>query len=415
MELEDLSLGLAYAATGVNATIFRHQALVSDAQFQYATYYDAEGYIVVAKRKLNEYDWERYTLPMRGNVGDAHNCTVLGLSADGVLHLAYDQHNHPLRYRRTKINGDIRSFGEPETMTGTLESHVCYPSFIRGHNREFFFFYRDGMSGNGRLCLNGYDANTQTWRSLQKPLIEGTVEGGKQSSPYWWRPEISSGGAIHIAWCWRASPDASTNYDLCYIRSRDGGQTWQNSAGQTLQLPVTAASDVTVRAIRAGSNLLNQCAMSIDTRGYPHIAYYSNDESGTPQYQHLYFDGSNWINHKVSRRTLKFSLGGAGSLQLPVSRPEITITKTGTVYLLTKDDEFGGGFRLYRANAPFDEWEAVDVLTEQLGNWEPSYDWLRWQRDDVLSVFVLPVRQGNHETTTDFPPQMARVVEMSGL
>ena len=55
------------------------------------------------------------------------------------------------------------------------------------------------------------------------------------------------------------------------------------------------------------------------------------------------------------------------------------------------------------------------MLYEQLGDWEPTYDLARWQRDGVLALFVMPVHQGNNERTTNFPPQTAQVVELEGL
>ena len=48
---------------------------------------------------------------------------------------------------------------------------------------------------------------------------------------------------------------------------------------------------------------------------------------------------------------------------------------------------------------------------EDLGNWEPSYDLARLHDDNILSLFVLPVQQGNHERTTTFPPQQAVILE----
>ena len=52
-----------------------------------------------------------------------------------------------------------------------------------------------------------------------------------------------------------------------------------------------------------------------------------------------------------------------------------------------------------------------------LGEWEPTYDLARWQRDGVLALFnrVAGASRSNNEKVTDFPPQTAKVVEFSGL
>jgi hypothetical protein len=404
-------IGPAYAATEVNATIFRLQALASDAKYQYATYYDAAGKIVVARRLLSGQDWEVRTLDTTGKVSDAHNDVVLGLGPDGTLHLSYDHHNEPLHYRRTSGTGDWAAFGAPEGMTGKLETRVTYPTFVSAPSGDLWFFYRDGQSGNGRLCIDRYDANTRTWQAVQSPLIEGA---GK-CSPYWWRPEIGVDGVINVAWCWRDTPDAATNHDICYVRSRDGGKTWENSAGKVLPTPILPGADVVVEKIPPGQNLINTCALATDAQGRPHISYYRNDSQGVPQYFHLWFDGQKWSAAQVSQRTEAFSLGGQGTLEIPMSRPEIAVSQSGTAYLITRDNAAGGGLRLYAAKPPYTDWKPTDVVAGPLGDWEPEYDLQRWRRDGVLSLFVLPVSQGNHEQTTGRAPETARVVEVSGL
>lgn len=410
-QIRTYPLGLAYAATEVNATIFRLQALASDGKYQYATYYDPSGHVVVARRPLSGTDWDIHVLSITGNIHDAHDDVVLGLSGDGVRHLSYDHHDKPLHYQTANGTTAWADFGAPRSMTGTLESRVTYPTFIPGPQGILYFFYRDGQSGNGRLCLNRYDPTTHAWSVVQSPLLEGA---GK-SSPYWWRPEVSADGVIHLAWCWRDSPDAASNHDIYYVSSRDGGKSWESSAGVKLTLPITVQSDARVFAIAKGQNLINSCSLATDAQSHPHIAYYSNGPDGVPQYFHLWFDGLAWSAQQVSQRKHSFTIGGTGTLQIPISRPEIAVSRSGTAYLITRDQEFGGGLRLYAARPPYTQWQAMDVLYEQLGEWEPTYDLARWQRDGVLSLFVLPVHQGNNEKVTAFPPQIAKALELSGL
>ncbi len=410
--LTEYPLGLAYAGTEINATIFRIQSVASDAQHQFAAYYAPDGHIVLARRTLPQGSWDLRMLDIVGDLRDAHDDVVLGLSPDARLHLAYDHHNQPLHYRHTENLDPWWTFDPPGPMTGQREAHVTYPTFVNTTGGNLLFFYRDGQSGNGALCVDAYDATAHAWRVVQSPLLDGLT----LSSPYWCRPEASADGVLHLAWCWRDSSNASTNHDICYIRSRDGGASWENSAGEKLALPVTpATANVVVRVIPKGSSLINQCALATDAQGHPHIAYYADGANGVPQYFHLWFDGQKWAAQEVSHRTLDFSVGGQGTLKLPMSRPEIAVSKSGAVFMITRDDEFGGGVRLYTARPPYAQWSALDLLPGPLGEWEPSYDLQRWRRDGVLSLFVLPVKQGDHENVTDYPPQIAKVVEMAGL
>ncbi len=408
-------IGIAYAATQVNATVFRVSSVTSAGPYQYAIYYDADHRPVVARRQPDSRDsatWERVALPVRGNVRDAHNGPVIGVSADGIVHVAYDHHANPLHYRRTARPHDLRSFGDEVPMTGRNERRVTYPQFVSAPDGTLYFFYRDGASGNGSLCLNRYDAAKKEWRAVHHPLVDG--EG--KCNPYWWRPSIGPDGALHVAWCWRDTGDARTNHDVCHMRSKDRGETWQSVEGKPVALPATRATAPVADPLPTGSNLINQCSSAVDDRGRPHLTHYHNDANGIPQYIHLWHDGKRWVRNVVSRRTARFTLGGGGTLKIPISRPEIAVAKNGTVCLVTRDAEAGGGVRLYRSRgrdyaAP---WTATDITApgEDLGEWEPTYDAERLRRKGILSLFVLPVRQGNHETVTDNAPQEAFLLEM---
>jgi hypothetical protein len=406
-----LPLGPAYAANQVNATVFRVSAVVSAGPFQYATYYDPEGRVIVAQRRLDSGYWDRATLPITANIKDAHNGVVIGVSSDGSLHLSYDHHGHDLRYRRSARPHDIRSFGELVPMTGRTENRVTYPQFVPAPDGTLYFFYRDGSSGNGSLCLNRYDAARGAWDVLHHPLIDGAGI----CNPYWWRPAFGPDGSLHVAWCWRDTPDASTNHDICYIRSYDAGRTWTTIEGSPVALPVTPDTAPVADPIPVGSNLLNQCSAAVDAEGRPHLAHYHNDGQGIPQYIHLWHDGARWQRNVVSQRTQSFSLAGGGTLRIPISRPEIAVTPDGTVLLVTRDETEGGGIRVFRSTgrdyaAP---WQPIDLtpLGEDLGHWEPTYDTVRWHASGVLSLFALSVRQGNHETVTDYAPQEAYILE----
>jgi hypothetical protein len=403
-----MPLGPAYAATTVNTTVYRVSAVASAGGFQFATYYDPDGHIVVARRSLDNQLWEKETLDATGNVHDAHNDVVLGISADGLVHLSYNHHGQPLHYRVSHLPYDIHNFGPEQPMTGKNEARVTYPQFIDGPGGALYFFYRDGASGNGSLCLNLYNPAAKTWNALGHPLIDGE----NKCNPYWWRPAIGAGGSIHLAWCWRDTSDAETNHDICYAVSHDGGLTWTRSDGKLQPTPITPENAEVVAAIPRGSNLINQCSAAVDNNGRPHLAQYMNDANGIPQYFHIWFDGAKWQRNQVSKRTQGFSLSGTGSLAIPISRPEIAVSKSGVVYVITRDAEFSGGIRLYSSQDPYQDWTPIDLTTADLGNWEPEYDIGRWRTQGLLDLFVLPVRQGNHEQTTDFAAQAAEVLEV---
>ncbi|HVK06858.1 MAG TPA: BNR repeat-containing protein [Armatimonadaceae bacterium] len=414
LPFQRLPLGEAYASNTVNATVFRVNALTTRGGTQYATWYAPGGAVVVASRPVEGDRWDFHEIKDAvGNVKDAHNGVVVGVSSDGHLHLAYDHHANPLRYRVTTNPGDIRSFGPVRPMTGRTESRVTYPQFIDAPDGTLLFFYRDGHSGAGRLCLNRYDPEQRgTWEALHHPLIDGADE----CNPYGWRPAFGPDGSLHVAWCWRDTSDARTNHDICYARSDDGGRTWKRGDGTPQPLPITPANADVADPVPTGSNLLNQCGATVDAQGHPHLAHYHSDASGVPQYVHLWHDGSKWERHFVSKRSHAFNLGGTGTLKIPMSRPEIAAQANGDLWVITRDNEAGGDrIRLYRGRLAdrYRTWTPYDVAVgTDLGEWEPTYDVARLRQSGVLSMFVLPCRQGDHETVTDFGPQEAAVLEV---
>ena len=190
-----IPIGMAYAGTAVNTDVFRVSSLVTAGGHQFATYYDPSGSVVVAARadRRAEVGFGD-ALSAKGNVKDAHNDVVLGVSSDGLLHLSYDHHNQKLHYRVSGKPFDVHSFGNEQSMTGKAEGSVTYPQFVSAPDGTLYFFYRDGASGNGSLCINRYAAAVKHWEIVAQPLIDGQ----NISNPYWWRPAIASDGARFI-------------------------------------------------------------------------------------------------------------------------------------------------------------------------------------------------------------------------
>jgi hypothetical protein len=407
--VKTIPIGHAFANDAVNCSIFRVSALLSAGNRQFVTYYAPDGSVVVGQRELPNGKWDLAVQPFKGKVADSHNVASLGISSDGILHLSYDHHDNPLRYRASQKPYDIHSFGPIIPMTGKDEFSVTYPQFISAPDGTLYFFYRDGASGNGSLCFNRYDAATKSWTALHHPLIDGQ----HKRNPYWWRPCIGVDGTIYLAWCWRDTPNAATNHDLCFACSKDQGVTWQRSDGHPQDLPIVLANAEVVDPIPTGSNLINQCASAVDGQGHCHLVEYFNDSSQIPQYWDEWFDGAHWHKSQVSHRKVKFSFSGGGSLAIPISRPEVAVNADGAAYIITRDAEFGGAVRIYHATAPYANWQVTDVTHEDLGNWEPDYDLARFRDSGILSIFVLPVKQGNHERMINFGPQMAQAVEVS--
>ena len=80
-----VEVGQGYSQTSVNTTVFRNNSLVTQGDEQYICYYDADGYLVLGKRKLNSDRWTLNRTQYKGNVKDAHNIISMMLDGDGYL------------------------------------------------------------------------------------------------------------------------------------------------------------------------------------------------------------------------------------------------------------------------------------------------------------------------------------------
>lgn len=404
------TIGKGWARTAVNATVYRRNSVVSDNQYQYAAYYDAQRRVILAQRQLGSDDWTVSITPYTGNTADAHNGISIMIDGDGYLHMSWDHHVDPLRYCRS-IEPHSLTLTDKLPMTHHKEDHVTYPEFHRLADGNLLFFYRDGSSGRGDLMINYYDRGTQTWSMRQDNLISGEDERNA-----YWQTTIDKQGTIHISWVWRETPDVATNHDMCYAKSDDNGLTWQKSTGETYTLPITQATAEYALRIPQHSFLMNQTAMCADSQGRPYIAtYWRPDGSDVPQYHIIYHDGESWQAQQVTQRTTPFDVSGRGSRRIPFARPQIMVDTRGAqdkAYLVYRDIERGD----YVSVAVCEDLQARECHTEDLTDssvtvWEPSYDTELWARDHILHLFVQNTEQGDGEKEVDFPPQDVTILE----
>lgn len=402
-----LPIGIGWSNNSVNTTVFRKNSLVSHQGIQFAAYYDPEGVLILAKRKLKEDKWITHRTQYKGNVTDAHNSISIMVDGDGYLHIAWDHHGHPLRYAKGIAPLSLE-LGEKEEMTGISEEHVTYPEFFRFPGGDLLFMYRDGFSGRGNLVINHYCLKNRRWTQKQKNLIDGE----KRRNAYW-QACVDRKGAIHISWVWRESWDVSTNHDLCYARSTDHGESWERSDGSPYTLPIRAGNSEYICMIPQESELINQTSMTTDEKGNPYIAtYWREKDSAVPQYHIVYNDGERWNDLNLRFRETAFSLRGGGTKSIPVSRPQIVVRKKKP-FLLFRDEERGAKVSLASCeNLKENRWKIHDLTPFGVGSWEPSYDTELWREKGRLHLFVQKTTQIDGEGKADVEPEPVQVLEI---
>jgi hypothetical protein len=389
--------------------IFRHHGIFTQGRFQYSAFYVSSKLLRVIQLDLSSGSVLKGEIAGDFNVIDAHNAIALACDREGYIHLAYDHHSTGLRYRRSASPHSVLHWTDELPMTGLHESKVTYPAFVMSPaDKPLLFLYRDGVWNKGRTRLKEFSEEGSAWVDREREILSGAEEKPWTANAYWNTPAIGRDNSIHLSYVWRThslGPEKRlNNINVCYARSKDHGRTWESSRGRRFQLPITPVNAETVLAVSPGSNLINQCGMAMDGSGNPHIVFYSDDFNGIPQYQHLWFDGRGWRHDFISFRSEPFVLAGGGTLQVPISRPEILIDDDDDVYVIYRGDLTNDCMVAQRLRAPCYEPDPNDLRVlwdKPLGHSEPVVDRLRWRRDRVLSMLIQKSYQPAHDGHCD--------------
>ncbi len=321
-------------------------SLLTRAPFQFVAFYDDKRQLTVAQRKLDERKWMFTKLPVVTG-WDSHNYIAMALDDDGFLHLSGDMHAVPLKYFRTAKPLDASTFERLDKMVGTEENRVTYPIFLRGAQNELLFMYRDGSSGNGNQIFNVCDVKTKSWkRLLDKPLTDGQGE----RNAYFEGPKKGPDGYFHLAWVWRETPDASTNHDLSYARSKDLIH-WKNGTGKSLPLPIKLDDGATVDPVPQKGGIINgNTKIGFDDKGRVTISYHKNDAAGHTQPWTARLENGAWKLYQITDWPYHWDFAGGGSLSFGISLGPVTKEADGSLTQSYRHIEFGSGTWLLDAN-----------------------------------------------------------------
>ncbi len=334
-------------------------ALVTDGDWQFVAYYDANQRMVAASRRLDEETWNMQTLPT--SVGwDSHNYIAMATDEEGHVHVSGNMHNVPLIYFRTTEPYDVSTFEQVGSMVGSNEGSCTYPEFFRGPEGNLVFAYRDGGSGNGDHIFNAYDVGSSRWsRLLDTPLTDG--EGQRNAYPV--GPIQGPEGYWHLVWVWRDTPDASTNHDISYARTRNLTQ-WETGVGSPLQLPIRLSTGDIVDPVPSGGGMINNnTKVGFDQENRPIVAYHKFDGAGNTQLYNARLEGGNWVVHQTSNWDYRWDFGGNGTLVFEIELDAPEVSADGTLTQTWYHAQYGGwgAFRLDP-----DTLEAVETIDPPL-------------------------------------------------
>ncbi|MEV7989874.1 BNR repeat-containing protein [Micromonospora sp. NPDC085948] len=272
----------AESYTGLmNGESFQQDGIVSHRRWQYAAFWDQQGYVNVSRRPTNG-TWQTIRLTdYRTTTTDSHNVISIGLShVDGSVHLSFDMHSQRFRYRKS-VAGIATS---PDTATwspaifGAVQNNLAgrdmavmtYPQFTTMPDGNLQLTIRTGESGNGNQVLFEYRAGA--WAFVGK-IMNGTTLG---NNAYLFGFQYDGQGVLHMTWTVRETFDASTNHDLYYAYSTDRGRTWRSGSGALIgtadSSPISTTTTVArFWAIGQNRGLMNQESQTVDSAGNVHV------------------------------------------------------------------------------------------------------------------------------------------------
>jgi hypothetical protein len=312
-------------------------SLVTTATRQYVAYYDTDRTMTVASRDLTSSTWTFARLP--STVGwDSHNYIAMDIDTAGFIHVAGNMHAAPLVYFRSTMANNAATFSSG-FMIGTNENSCTYPLFFHDTAGNLVFNYRDGSSGSGNHIFNIYDTGTKTWRRL---LNAPFTDGQGQRNAYPVGPVLGPDAFWHMVWVWRETPDAETNHDLSYARSRDLVQ-WQTAAGSNLTLPITlATSDIVDPVPQNGGMINNNTKVGFDAQNRPIVAYHKFDSAGNTQLYNARFENGKWVPHKTSSWNYRWAFSGQGTLVFEIEVEPVTVDAAGNLTQRWYHAQYGG-------------------------------------------------------------------------
>jgi hypothetical protein len=463
MVLDNSALLMPLASTygrAINGESFQADALFTYNGYQYATWYhngtsgNSED-LYIARRNLSGTTWDVRDTGSNLDNGDspawdAHNVASLGISGDGHLHISFDMHGNTLRYRDTAADvannpgsivwngtGQFALNTERSALNsgGTPVTGVTYPQYVTRPTGDMLFVYRTGASGNGDMQLATYNATTHSWNSPHQ-FINGTSPifyddafgaGSNERNAYINGVDVDATGRLHVTWTWREAATGSSNHDICYAYSDDGGDTWRNNAGTVIG---TAASPINLSSpgivavpMDRGNTLMNQQAQVVDNDNRVHVVMWHKTDEAAPitgftttpaAYFHYFRDPttSAWTRNELPASR---AVG---------SRPDLAYDADGNMYAayLSPGPGDGQGVAanyytegdLIIASASkatgYDDWQIVHTDYRDFSG-EPRIDQRRLTQNGVLSI----LEQENSDANTGRTGTPLHVIEFNKL
>lgn len=284
-------------------------------------YYDANRQLVIASRPKNQKSHWMYQKLDTWLGWDSHNHIAMGFSPNGELHVAANMHVDPLNYFKSASNSDVRTLKRQEIMVSKdKETKVTYPIFLNNNNGDLIFKFREGTSGRGNEIYYSYNAQSN-W----EPLFESVLVNGEgKRNAYFHGPILGKDGFFHLVWVWRDSPNAQTNHDLSYAKSKNL-KDWFKADGTPYKLPIIFNTGEIIDPVPSlGGMINNNTIIGFDNNNNVLVAYHKYDKQGNTQIYLARYLNNKWQSKQISNwSNYRWDFKGNGTINFEIKIDKI--------------------------------------------------------------------------------------------
>lgn len=311
--------------------------LVQHGDMQVMAYFDNERRLTVANRNISGLNWDFRKAD--STVGwDSHNYIDLGFDRIGRLHIAGNMHATPLQYWVTDLESQTTLRRIDVLSDESRERKVTYPRFLRDHEGQLLFTYRDGTSGDGDFICLRWNDESESYQALSDGAL---IEGGGERNAYidTNAPILGPDGTWHMLWVWRDSPHAESTHTINYARSPDL-INWVNGDGRPVSSPISYDALTIVDPVPAGHGLINNnVRLGFFPSGDPIVVYHKNDSSNYQQIWAATYDGTNWVRRLLTEWSYRWDFAGQGSLDFKIEIGAPRTTSSAVLVDIRRDQD----------------------------------------------------------------------------
>ena len=231
-------------------------------------------------------------------VYDDHGYPVMVADSQGYLHVVYDGHQVPLKYKRSLRPNDASEWTEAEL----VGERGTYPHLIVGPNDTLFLFYRERGTKYDRWVEVMSTRSGGAWSNPTTVLDAQFVKDDPANNwcVYVNKVHLGQDGAIYMIWTWMdESVSPSILMDVGFARSSDYGQTWTMADGTVYSLPILRTGSY--EKIWAGEYASMHATIAASKSGSVVALLFEYDSKweNSKMHQRLW-DGASWSSSVVA-------------------------------------------------------------------------------------------------------------------